>query len=70
MNFQEQAIKDNRLMLILKLTSVRHVVARTDRGDLSLGLEKGESGADYRFYLDTVPVGTEENQKLLALFGR
>lgn len=55
-------------MSTMKVSSISHVIAQTDKGTLTLKLPKGGSEYDYRFVLDAVPYGDAENKELLSLF--
>lgn len=63
-----KAQNDNRIMTVLRLNSVSHEIAVTDRGHLRLTLNKGDAGKDYKFVLDAVPVDPKVNKELLELF--
>ena len=62
------SVKDNKIMAVAKVNEIRHVLAHTDKGDLTVGLNKGESVLQYRFFLDAVPFGDAENKELLNIF--
>lgn len=68
MKLQEKAKKDNYIMNTMKVSSLSHVIAHTDKGTLTLKLSKGGSEYDYRFVLDAVPFSDKENKELLELF--
>lgn len=57
---------DHTIMNILKVTELRHLIAHTNLGELTLMLRKGET--EYRFILDAVPVSNEQNKELLTLY--
>jgi len=52
-------------MRILKVSVLNHLILKTDKGDLTLQIRKGEE--TYQFVLDSVPV-SEEKQKELETF--
>lgn len=58
--------KDIEIMRLLKVTELRHMLAHTNVGDLTLLIRKGES--EYTFCLDAVPVDKEQNKELMALY--
>lgn len=58
---------DNAVMRLLKLSSIRHVIAHTSRGDLCLNLPFEGTWQDYRFFLDAVPLDDEDNEKLMGI---
>lgn len=62
------ARRDNKIMTLTKVNEIRHVLAHTDRGDLTVGLAKGLTDLEYRFYLDAVPFSVENNKQLLDIF--
>jgi len=62
-----QATKDNKVMKLLGLKEVRHVIMHTNRGELTLMLNKDESAKDYRYVLDSVPLEYEQNDALKEL---
>lgn len=57
---------DHETMKILGVSELRHLICHTNLGELTLMLRKGEN--QYTFVLDAVPVGTEQNKELTALF--
>ena len=59
-----KAQRDNRIMKLLKLGEIRHIVANTDKGELTLCLRLGDKAKDYRFVLDAVPVSESDSKKL------
>lgn len=68
MDFSEQkALKDNKIMKILGVKEIRHHIAITDKGELTLMLRKDERAIDYRFVLDAVPLDDEKNGELKEL---
>lgn len=52
-------------MEVLGVTEIRHYVAQTNKGDLTLMLRKGES--EYNFVLDAVPLDKDMNKELMEL---
>lgn len=62
-----QATKDNRIMKLLGVTELRHLVAHTNHGELTLMIRLGEDEASYRYVLDAVPVSDEVNGELKEL---
>ncbi len=63
-----KAKRDNKIMGLLKVNQLFHNIANTDKGDLTLRIGLGGTGADYRFVLDAVPVSAENNKILMDLF--
>lgn len=66
---ETMALRDNRIMKVLKVSELAHDVAHTNRGQLVLKLVFGQTGKDYRFVLDAVPFSDEDNAQLIDLFG-
>ncbi len=64
----DKAIRDNRLMKMLRVGEIKHIVCHTDKGDFCLSLKKDGNAKDYRFVLDAVPVEPKENKELLTMF--
>lgn len=62
------SIRDNKIMLVTKVNEIRHVLARTDKGELTVGLSKGQSDLMYQFFLDSVPFSEAINKELLTIF--
>ena len=62
------AIKDNLIMKVLKISEISHILAKTNKGDLTLRLAYEETEKDYKFVLDAVPVEDKQNKELLDLF--
>ena len=62
------ALTDNKIMLVTKVGEIRHVLAHTEKGELTVGLSKGQGDLQYRFYLDAVPFSEENNKQLLEIF--
>lgn len=60
--------KDKEIMRVLKVDELRHIIAHTDKGDLSLMIRKDQNMGEYRFVLDAVPMEDEKNKKLMSLF--
>lgn len=56
---------DTKIMELLKTKEIRHYIAQTDLGDLTLMLRKGET--KYRLVLDSVPVSDEIHDELMNL---
>lgn len=65
---EQRSQQDNRIMKLLEATEVRHLIAHTNKGELTLMLRKGETAKDYRFVLDSVPLEDEKNDELKELF--
>ena len=61
---------DKEVMRLLKVKELRHLIAGTDKGDLSLMIRKDEPMTEYRFVLDAVPVSDEVNNFLLKQFNK
>lgn len=59
---------DTEVMRALRLSEIRHVIAYTSKGDLTFVLPWAGTKDDYTFYLDSVPVDDESNQKLILLY--
>lgn len=68
MTLKNKSLVDNRVMRLLKLDRVSEIVAHTNKGTLSLSLERGGSENDYRFYLDSVRCDDVLNNELLATY--
>ena len=64
--YNEMCEKDQLIMKVLKTSEISHVLAKTNKGDLTLKLIFGEK--DYRFFLDAVPMEDKENKQLIKLF--
>jgi len=64
----QKALNDNRIMTVLRVKHISHDICQTSMGVLRLRLNKDETGKDYRFVLDSVPVSDENNKDLLELF--
>lgn len=60
--------RDTQLMRILKVSEIRHLIAHTNKGDLTLMLRFGED--KYNFLLDACPMDEETNDELLNYYGR
>lgn len=67
-NLKDLAAKDNKIMELLNVNEIHHIAARTDKGDLTLMLRKGQKARDYRFILDAVPQDEAKNKELLREF--
>lgn len=57
---------DNEVMNVLKVSEIRHMLAHTNVGDLTLLIRKGET--EYTFCLDAVPVDREQQVELIDLY--
>jgi galactose-1-phosphate uridylyltransferase len=57
--------KDLKIMELLGINEIRHLIAHTNKGELTLMLRKGENR--YRFVLDAVPVSEIFNKELMDL---
>lgn len=68
MTLAQRAIRDNDVMKVLKVEQLRHIVAHTNHGDLTLQLKKGQTEQDYIFVLDAVPCNAEQNKDLKILY--
>ena len=66
MNIKEMCEKDQLIMKVLKISEISHILAKTNKGDLTLKLRFGEK--DYKFFLDAVPMEDKENKELIKLF--
>ena len=62
------SLRDNKIMLVTKTNEIRHILANTDKGQLTVGLSKGQSDLMYQFYLDAVPFSEANNKELLSIF--
>lgn len=67
-NLTDLAKKDNAVMRALKVEQIAHVIAETNHGTLTLKLTKGQTGKDYHFVLDSVPVTDEIQKELMKQF--
>lgn len=56
---------DLKIMKALKVSQLRHPLAITDKGELSILLRYGET--EYRFMLDSVPCEDDVNAQLFKL---
>lgn len=56
---------DHKIMELLEVTELRHFVAQTNKGELTLMLRKGETA--YRLVLDAVPVSQETHNILMPI---
>lgn len=61
------AVRDNKVMAKLKIDAIYHDIASTNKGELRLHLAKGETGKDYRFVLDAVPLEEKKSKELMEL---
>lgn len=68
LTLEQLAKKDNFIMNKLKVNEIRHMLAETNKGNLTLKLEKDGEAKDYRFVLDAVPFSDEDNTELLKAF--
>ena len=68
MTLKSMAEKDNLIMRVLKISDISHILAKTNKGDLTLRLAYEGTEKDYRFVLDAVPVEDKQNKELLDLF--
>jgi hypothetical protein len=66
MDINELAKIDNLIMEVIKVKELNRIVAKTDKGNLTMKIEKGET--DYKFFLDSIPLNKEKNANLLDLF--
>lgn len=57
---------DDKIIKILKVSELRHMLAHTNVGDLTVLIRKGEK--EYTFCLDAVPVNKEQNKELKELY--
>lgn len=65
---EQKAAQDNKIMKILGITEIKHLIAHTNKGELTLMLRKGERAHDYRFVIDSVPLEDEKNDELKELY--
>ncbi len=65
---KERAAADNKIMFALKVTEIRHILARTNKGELDLMLKYGGTENNYTFVLDAVPFDAETNKQLMSAF--
>lgn len=56
---------DNKLMSILKVSSISRLICGTSLGDLYLRLDKGSM--EYQFTLDSVPLPKDLNKEVMEL---
>ncbi len=66
--YETLAKKDNAIMRTMKISEIRHIIAETNKGTLTLKLPFDGKATDYRFVLDAVPYPEKENTILLDLF--
>ena len=57
---------DLKAIYLLKLTSLRHLIANTSMGVLECNIRKDEN--EYFFTLDSVPLPKDLNKELLKLY--
>lgn len=65
---EKNATLDNKIMKLLGLKEISHIIARTDKGELTLQLRKDEQAINYKFVLDAVPLTEEDNDALKELY--
>lgn len=58
--------RDSQIMKSINVSEMRHMLAHTNVGDLTLLLRKGE--VEYTFCLDAVPVSKDQNKELMDLY--
>ncbi len=63
--FNDKIKKDEKIMAVLGITEIRHLIAHTSKGELSLLLRKDSK--EYIFVLDAVPVDKDVNKELMDL---
>lgn len=68
MTLKTKSEVDNQIMRLMKVETLSHVIATTNKGTLTLSLSKGGTENDYRFILDAVPYDDKTNKELLTLF--
>lgn len=68
LTLSQMADRDNLIMKALKVSEVSSIIAKTNKGELTLRLKYEGTGNDYRFTLDAVPLEDKENKELLKLF--
>ena len=66
-DLEQMAKNDNLVMLSLKVNEIAHVIAQTDKGTLTMKLNKGGGASDYSFVLDAVPLDEKKTKELLGL---
>lgn len=59
------AKSDTKIMEILGVEELRHLIAETNKGSLTLMLRKGET--EYHLVLDAVPLNKEDNKDLMQI---
>ena len=59
--------QDLKCIYLLKLTSLRHLIANTSMGVLECNIRPNEP--EYFFTLDSVPLPKDINKELLKLYG-
>lgn len=67
---EKQAIVDNKIMKLLGVTEIRHRIALTNHGELTLMLRLGEDASSYHYVLDAVPLDEDKNSELKELLNR
>lgn len=65
-NISDKIRTDQMVMGITKTNSVSHIIAKTDKGELTLKINKGDIA--YTFHLDAVPYDDKTNRELLQAF--
>jgi hypothetical protein len=58
--------QDKLLMKLLKVSSIAHLLVRTNKGDLHKVLR--DTDKDYHYTLDSVPVDKETAKELIKLY--
>ena len=66
MTISNKIRNDQAIMGITKTNNLSHMIAHTDKGDLTLNIRKGEIA--YTFCLDAVPYSDKDNKELIQLF--
>lgn len=64
----EKSETDNMIMTLLGTSEIRHIIAHTNKGELSLMLPFKGTAEDYKFILDAVPLEAKDNKELIELF--
>ncbi len=65
---EKNAARDNKIMKLLGTAELRHLIAHTTKGELTLSIRKGETAQNYRFVLDSVPLEDDHNDELKELY--
>lgn len=58
--------QDLRTIYLLKISTLKHLIANTNNGPLELNIRKDEN--EYFFTLDSVPVSKEVDKELKKLY--